>query len=73
MNEIRNRHTPELVDEENDIYECTKCGKRGRFKGDFYDDCISDDTSGPKDNPDEGSLLRGIFNTFGDKFYDRNL
>lgn len=24
-------HTPELVDAEEDIYECTKCGARGKY------------------------------------------
>jgi len=59
----RNRHDPELIDEKSDIYRCTKCGKTGKFKIDFYDDCTSDDTTEPKEGPDAGKLLRGIINT----------
>lgn len=59
----RNRHDPELIDEHSDIYRCTKCGKTGKFKTDFYDDCPSSDTTEPKESPDAGKLLRGILNT----------
>lgn len=58
----KNRHDPELIDEKSDIYKCTKCGKTGKFKIDFYDDCTSEDTTEPK-TPGDGSLLRGIINT----------
>ncbi len=66
----RNRHTPELIDEKEDIYRCTKCGKRGKFKGDFYDDCPSNEDFGPKDHSEEGSLLKGIFDTFRSDIFD---
>lgn len=69
----RNRHDPELIDEENDVYRCTKCGKQGKFKGDFYDDCISDDFSEPSEGSNADSLLRGIFKMFEDDLYDRKL
>lgn len=65
---MKNQHDTELMDEGNDIYECRKCGKTGKYM-DFQDECPSGDTTPSPESPHEGSLLSGILSGLDDDFF----
>ena len=53
------KHILKLVDEENDIYECEKCGARGKYTELLHQECKENNDEEEQDKPNSFKGLLG--------------